>query len=688
MRRHLATLAAVCFTLGGPAAAQDGAFAPVVDALEDRDWDAARALARPLGETAQALVAWERLRAGAGTFADYRAFVAAHPDWPGLDRLREAGEAAIPGDADPEAVLAYFEEVGPQSGAGVVRQARALEALGRGEEAEAAVIDAWLTLGLDDRGQAAILKAYGALLLPYHAARAEAMLWRWRHSDTERLLGLLQPDERALAEARIALLRGSRDAPARVAAVPGVLAGHPGLAHDRFNRMASDGDYTDATALLKQRSTSVDALGDPFRWAGWRETLARWAMREGRPEEAYGLAARHFLTEGAAYAELEWLAGYLALTYLEGPSTALFHFDRMAAAVSGPISTARAHYWRGRALEALGDPEAAADAFGRAALQQTAFYGLLAADRLGLPLDPDIASAPELPDWEGAAVRQTALGQAAELLLDGGDRGAAVLFIFALAETLDRPGLGALGDWLLDRDETWLALLVGKTAAARGELIPALYHPLHAMAERDWPVETALALAVARQESEFNATVGSPVGALGLMQLMPGTAEEVATDLGLPYSRPRLTADWVYNATLGTRYLELLRDRFGDSPVLIAAGYNAGPGRPRTWITQRGDPRRGEIDIVDWIEHIPFEETRNYVMRVSEALPIYRARLSGGAVGAVQFRALLEGVPPPRLRPLVRRVTTTVTSTSSTDPAAPLPAPPAPGVRPLARPGG
>jgi soluble lytic murein transglycosylase len=170
----------------------------------------------------------------------------------------------------------------------------------------------------------------------------------------------------------------------------------------------------------------------------------------------------------------------------------------------------------------------------------------------------------------------------------------------------------------------------------------------------DLPVDPALALSIARRESEFNTGIASPVGALGLMQVMPATAEEVAGWLNLPYSRARLTSDWQYNATLGAAYLAYLQDEFGPSPVMIAAGYNAGPSRPRAWIRERGDPRLRQMDVVDWIEHIPFVETRNYVQRVTESLPVYQARLSGQA-GPVQFTALLIGQKPV-LRPVARPV--------------------------------
>jgi len=653
-----------------PLAAQSADFAPVATAMDEGDWDAAYLLALPQGEVAHTLVTWTRLREGAGALSDFEAFLAAHPHWPGLERLRREGERAILQGDDPDRVIAYFAGALPQTGEGAVRLAQAYLAQDRADLAAALLVDVWTEVGLDEEGFEALMAAFPAALAPLHTARADAMLWRWRNSDAALLLDHLEPGERALTEARIALLTGSGDANALVAAVPANLQDHPGLANARFNRLADAGDYTDATRLLMERSTSAEALGEPFRWASWRATLARWAMREGRPEQAYDIATQHFLgaegREGRFYADLEWLAGYISLRHLGNAGQAKAHFETMQAAVSGPISTARAAYWLGRAETELGQDDAATAAYQLAAQHQTAFYGLLASDHLGLSMDPAIAGRESFGDWREAGFMRGDLAVAALTLLDAGERGQAVMCIAELAQTLDRVSLGQLGDMLMARDEPWLTVLVGKTAVTRDILLPAHYFPLHPLAEMELPVSDALALSIARRESEFNYTVGSPVGALGLMQLMPGTAREVAGELDLPYSRARLTADWSYNATLGSRYLANLAETFGQSPVMIAAGYNAGPSRPRTWMSQRGDPRRGEADVIDWIESIPFTETRNYVMRVTESMPVYEARLTG-QVGPVRFMDLLRGAPPmirprarpddagvPPLRPLVR----------------------------------
>ncbi len=633
----------------------------------EQGWDVADDLAQGTDPVTHDVLTWIRLREGKGTLAEYLDFFAKRPDWPGLDRLRKAGETEIPGDAEPTDIIAFFANTAPQTGEGAVRLVQALSATGEDEAATAALRGAWLSLRLTDDGHDAMVEAFPEELALLHLARTDALLWRWLTTDARRMLPLLAPDQRALAEARIGYIRNASDLPKLIAAVPAALRGDPGLAYDRYSWLAGKGNRTEAVKILVERSTSGAALGEPFRWSGWRRSLARWEMREGRADQAYLLASRHYLTDGSAFADLEWLSGYIALKYMGDPVQALTHFQAALREVETPISVSRMQYWIGRAHEVMNQPDLAADAFTASAEHQTAFYGLLASEKLGRALDPVWAQAPIIRQTD---VFAQDLAKAAFLLLAAGERGHAVTFFADLGASLEPGALAQVGAALDEMDEQYYTLLLGKRALLRGIMVPQNYFPIHDLAAMDLPVDPALALSIARRESEFNIGIGSPVGALGLMQLMPATAEEVAGILELPYQRVRLTSDWEYNATLGAKYLAMLTEEFGPTPVMIAAGYNAGPSRPKIWMDERGDPRLREMDVVDWIEHIPFRETRNYVMRVTESLPIYRARLSGQA-GPVVFTPLLIGEKP-LLRPRAR----------------PVPKPPeeTPDVRPIARP--
>ena len=650
----------LCAVLLGAGATQPLAAQSLPAAFEaaaKSDWQAAVAQLPQSDALTQDLLIWTWLRAEDSTapFTVYRDFLARRSDWPGLDRLRAQGERSIPTGTPAAEVIAFFGGAKPQTGEGAVKLVNALSARGDTAGAEAMLRDVWRSLSLPEDGQAALLASYGRSLAALHSERADTALWAGRTGDAAAVLDLVPARDKATIAARIAMQRGANDADRLYSALPSGERENSGVALARFNQLTSRGDYTEAGAFLLARTGSAAALGQPARWANNRSLVARWLMREGDYVRAYDLARQHHLTaaDGEAFADLEWLAGYLALRFLADPATAIAHFDAMARAVSGPISMSRAGYWLGRAHERRGDQVSAAAAYAGAAQYQTAFYGLLAAERLGLPLEPALTGREVFPDWRQAPFVAAETTRAALTLLSAGQRSGAVQFFLQLARRLDRTELGQLDQILAAMNEPFFRVLVAKTALDRGILIPAAYFPIHPLAEMNLPVSRELALAIARRESEFNATVASPVGAIGLMQVMPGTAEMVSKDLGLSYDKWRLVNDWEYNVTLGAQYLADLEERFGPSPVMIAAGYNAGPRRPQEWMDARGDPRQGQIDVVDWIEMIPFKETRNYVQRVTEAIPIYRARLTG-QTGTIRFAELLIGEKPlirPRARP-------------------------------------
>jgi soluble lytic murein transglycosylase len=622
-----AVLAVSSLVSGTALASEAASLAAAMDAVRAGDWDAATATARGAGSVGRDVVEWHRLRAGRGDFDEAVAFLDRNPDWPGLDLLRRRSEGSAPYGRRATEVLAFFEGNPPQTGAGSIALASALEASGRSAEAEAQIVLAWRTQPMSTGDEASLLQRYGALLRPHHTDRLDMLLWQGESEAAERMLPRVSEGWQKLARARMALRAEAPGVDTLIAAVPASLAGDPGLAFERYQWRARKGRNADAIELAL--SVNTDALGRPASWADWRGPLSRWALREGRPRDAYRIAARHGLSEGSDYAELEWLAGYVALTRLDDPETALRHFQRFRVAVSSPISMGRAGYWEGRAEEALGNPEGAAQAYAFGAENQTSFYGLLAAERAGIPMDPSLTGTTQYPDWETAAFTSTSVFRAAVLLHDAGEDALAERFLAHIAESQDETGVGQLVDFALSLSEPHIALMIAKRAAEGGIVVPKGYYPLVNLGVTDPRVPLELALSIARRESEFDPGVMSSVGARGLMQVMPGTAQEVASKLAIDFDDRRLLTDPVYNATIGKAYLAQLIETFGHNYVLVSAAYNAGPSRPIRWMSERGDPRSGDIDVVEWIESIPFTETRNYVMRVMESLPVYRARLTG-----------------------------------------------------------
>ncbi len=621
-----------------PAALEPSRLAAAMDAVRVRDWPRAAAEAGRAGDpVAIDIVAWHRLRAGAGSWPDYTQFLSRNPDWPGLPLMRKAAEAEIP-EALPAAELrAFFTGRPPQTGRGARLLAGALD----GDAARDVIARAWVDLDLGEAEEARFLSLHNDIVTPLHEARLARLLRAGRTDAAERLLPLLAPGAAALARARIRLQTDTPGVDAAIEAVPDALADDPGLALDRFEWRLRRARWDDAEALLLARSTSAAALGAPEAWASRRRALARMAMRQGRSQTAYRLASRHFLEGGANYADLEWLSGYLALTRLGDPGQAAAHFRRFDAAVETPISKGRAGYWLGRALEAAGDPQGARAAWAAGAEHQTSFYGQLAAERGGIAPDarlagigPDarLAGAGALPGWRGRPFADTGPLRAALLLQAAGESVIATRFFLHVEESLAPQDAAALAGLAREAGLDVAAVRIGKRLAEdHGQIWPGAYYPLTSAAAQAVSVPPELALAVARQESELNPVAISPAGARGLMQLMPATAQKMAGDLGLPYDAGRLTADPAYNVRLGSGYLAEMLGRYGGSVLLAAAAYNAGPGRVDQWLREYGDPRRPGVDPIDWIEGIPFRETRNYVMRVTEGIFVYRTRLTGNA---------------------------------------------------------
>ncbi|RED12048.1 lytic transglycosylase domain-containing protein [Pontivivens insulae] len=598
-------------------------------------WADARVLASRTGEpVALDVIEWSRLRAGDANWPDYVAFTQANADWPGLARLRRAGEPKIPANARPQDVLSFMGDSGPQTGPGFVAHASALAALGRTGEANAAAVAAWQNEALGAEAQAALLARFGGVLAPHHETRLDNMLWAGRAQEAQRMFPLVSSGWRALAEARIAL-RAERDGVnALIDAIPASLQSNAGLAYDRFYWRRDRGLAT-ALDLILSQSTSAAALGQPERWARARRDMTRQAMRRGDVARAYRLSSNHFIEPGTGYdyADLEWLSGYLQLRKLRNPAAALPHFQRFAAVVDTPISLGRAGYWLGRTYEALGQTGNASAAYADAAEHQSSFYGQLAAARIGAAPDPLLAGI-ETGNWRGASFANDPRLRAAQLLFAADDWVNAELFMSRIAIDLENRGeQGLLARAALEFGRADTAVRLSKQAAREGLVFADTAYPLLDVSSVNTSLPLELIMSLARQESELNPQAISRVGARGLMQLMPDTAREVSRDLGVPYSFDGLTSNPAYNIRLGTTYLEGLMTQFRGSYVMSAAGYNAGPSRPISWSSRYGDPRPLNVEqAVDWIEGIPFNETRNYVMRVIEGMHVYRQRLNGGGV--------------------------------------------------------
>lgn len=612
------------------AEAQDAArLARALDAADRRDYAAAAAEARGADPVVGDLVEWRRLQRGDGGYAEALGFLRRRADWPRAFMIREEAERIMPPGRPLSELREFFGESRPRTGAGSLRLAEALRAAGDEAAARAEITRAWTRMALNEDERRRFESGWGEVVRPLAAERLDAMLWRGEETQARAVLPLVGPDLRRLAEARMALRARRPGVDALIDAVPRSLANDPGLAFERFLWRDRAGFDVEAESMLARQTGSESLLGRPEAWADRRVAFVREAFRQGRAAEAYRLASLHQMSaaDGWPYADLEFLAGWIALRGLGDAARAAEHFVNLWNGVETPISKGRGGYWAGRAFEALGRERDAAEWYRRAAEHSTSFYGQLAAEKIGLDPTPALAETLGV-EWPDGSFASSDWPRVIRLLQEAGHKDRALWFIEALADDLTAPrDFAALADLAVSIGRPDGAVRTGKAAAGKGIVVMDAYYPTPPLLLGEGAVEPALAMAIARQESELNPEAVSPAGARGFMQLMPGTAQKVSRDLGIAYRPEALLSDPAYNARLGKTYLAEQLAAFAGAKALAAAAYNAGPSRAQEWIGRFGDPRRPEVDAVDWVETIPFNETRNYVQRVLEGLHVYRARL-------------------------------------------------------------
>lgn len=638
-RRHLATVTSTLLTKADIAAITDA-----YNEADRKNWPEAMRHAKRLSDPVAAkLILWSKLVAkdSGATLAEVTAFQAQNPDWPRQALLtRRAEEALLAYPTSGQDAITWFSAHPPVTGEGRIRFGKALISANQKEAGQKWIRRAWVENDFEPARQKEILANFRAYLTPAtHKARLDRLLSDRRTTDAKAVAALIGEDARALTEARIRLIARSSKADDALARVPHALQDDRGLLFDRIRYERKRGNDGMTVPMILTAPAKPHHAVNADAWWVERKIAARVALADGQYKDAYAIVSQHGLKDGADYAEAEFLCGWIALQYLNKPSDALAHFLRLKEAVSTPISKARSEYWAARAASAQGDRKMAALYYRLASHYPTTFYGQLGAvalasleggdARLKLKNDPAPSAA------EKAEFRKLELVHAAQILHDINRDDQAWSFMLHLADILDEPQqLAQLSDMALGFNDRKLSLRVAKTAAQRNMLLPQRAYPVSFMPAytmKGPPVEKALVYGLSRQESEFDPAARSPVGARGLMQLMPATARMTARQISVPYSTDRLTTDPAYNAMLGSAHLGDLIEGYSGSYVMGIAAYNAGATRVSEWQGQYGDPRSTAVDPIDWIENIPFSETRNYVQRVMENLEIYRTRLKGSA---------------------------------------------------------
>ena len=565
------------------------------------------------------------------------AFLDAAPKWPLTESLLKRAERSLYVNEDPpQLILEHFSKRKPVTAEGSLALARALIATGDAEGARAQVQKVWSNADIDASLEKSVASEFGKLLtIDDHKKRMWRLVYAQESNGAIRAAKRLPGDYQKAAAVAQKLLRGESGADKKYAALPSGMRESLGMKYALARYYRKIEAYGKARTVLASVPGDAAKMGDAEAWWVERRIVARHSVglsNKGAAKAGYQIAKAHGFKDGDNAIEGEFLAGWIALRYLKNPETALGHFNRLSDIADSRTEKARAGYWTGRALEALGRKGEAKAAYKTAAQYSTIYYGQLAREKIGLGSVPEEIESGKASGAAQAKVDKDEVARAFKLVAEAGGKNELYMFLWAFANRFTSTDeMNAVADLAWTEGGPTMAVRLAKAAASKNLDIDAWGYPVRALP--DWkqigkPVERPLVFALARQESEFNPTAGSAVGAQGLMQIMPGTAKLIAKQYGLRYSSGVLTGDPAYNVKLGAAHLGDLIEDFGGSYVLTLVAYNAGPRRSREWLAEYGDLRNGEADPIDWVESIPFQETRQYVQKVLQNLHVYRSRLA------------------------------------------------------------
>jgi soluble lytic murein transglycosylase len=626
-----------------PFAAAESAATPAADvALVKEALDLTRrgktseatAVERTIGDPlARKLVEWSILRgenndAGFGRLAD---FIAENPSWPSIVTLRRRTEGALWDERRNDATVhAFFSSSKPVTAKGKFALARALLARGDKDGAAQLVRQAWREDACSSDVERIVMEQFSDVLTRAdHKVRMDRAFYDEDAATGMRMGQLLGGTELAIAKARAAVIGKSSKAHALLEAVPSSARQDAGYLFSHVQWLRRNDKIEQAARLMLTAPRNAAALNNLDEWWTERKVIARKLLDEGDHKTAYRIASEGVAPAKETYrGDHEFTAGWIALRFLRDPNAAYQHFARVGHGTSHPTTLARGEYWQGRAAEAAGHEREARAHYQAAAQYSTAYYGQIARAKLGMG---ELALRRPPEGAQRAALMNLEVVRAVQLLYAADARELVIPFVADLAErAVDPAALVAVAEVARKNDDARAMLLIGKGALARGLALDIYAFPTNGIPQFRLvgpPVDKSVVYAIARQESAFNPAAVSRAKALGLMQVLPGTGKLIAKKFGFPFDQKRMLSDPAYNAAMGAAELGDVLEGYRGSYILSFVAYNAGRGRVRQWIEKYGDPRDPNVDPIDWVERIPFTETRNYVQRVLENMQVYRAQL-------------------------------------------------------------
>jgi soluble lytic murein transglycosylase len=579
-------------------------------------------------------------------------FLTAAPKWPLAETLMKRAELTLYTNRESaDRILSHFAKRKPLLIEGKLALARANLATGNKEAARDLVKNVWGDATLDVAFEKSISSEFGSLLsADDHKRRMWRLVYAQESNAAIRNSKRLGGDYQNAAKVAQELLRNVAGADKKYGKLPSAMREQLGMKYALVRYLRKLERYSKARAIL---ATIPSDAGDVDAWWVERRIIARHSVglnRNDAVKAAYQIAKAHGSAKGVNAVEGEFLAGWIALRSLKDPETALRHFSKLEVIAESGTEKARAQYWKGRTFSALGEKQKAREAFETAAKYSTIYYGQLAREQIGLGKVPKIINGGQASAAAKATVDRDEVVRALNLMVKANGKSSVNMFVWSLASRFNNVDeMNAAAAIVKQHGGTTMALRLAKASSTRNLDIDHWAYPTKALPS--WkhmgkPVEASLVYGLSRQESEFDPQAGSKVGAQGLMQIMPGTAKLITKQYRMPYAPAKLLGDPAYNVKLGAAHLGDLIAEYNGSYVLTLVAYNAGPRRVREWVAEYGDPRSSKVDAIDWVESIPFQETRQYVQKVLQNTQVYRARLAPETMRPMTAD-LKRGGPPP-----------------------------------------
>tara|TARA_Y100000031_G_scaffold85213_1_gene93871 strand:+ start:821 stop:3019 length:2199 start_codon:yes stop_codon:yes gene_type:complete len=615
-------------------------------ALEKKKWLTAIKIAKKAKDkTIFKLIYWLYLKepSNAASFYDYVTFINLNPHYPRISRLKYLAEHKINLNTVPrDFVIKWFNGKDPLSSFGKIKLGEIYIKQKNVEKGSQLIKEGWIKARLSKSDLKYLKRKYKKIITTKDVIkRADWLAWEGKHWDLGRMLRYLPKGYLNLYRARQLLMSNSYGVDIAINNVPKELKNDIGLQYDRLKWRRRRGRLDPSLEILFNITTDPSKLIRPDIWWKERSILTRSLIYKKKYALAYKVCSNHSMSEGSEYASAEWLSGWVALTFLEDPNMALQHFKNFYNNVGYPISLSRGAYWMGRAYKTIGNNQKSQKWFNEAIKYLNTYYGQLAFQEIYPEKTFSLNEQPKVGEKYKEEFNKNELVKSIKLLNELNKTLYAKDLLKHLAKLNIEKGSEILaGELSIEIDRYDFAIQIAKEASYEKRYYNKLNYPVieipNVVNKKRMP-KPELVLAIIRQESEFDHNANSAVGAKGMMQLMTYTARLVAKSAKMSYSKNKLKNNPSYNIKLGSYYLTGLLESYEGSYPFALAAYNAGPKRVKYWKKINGNPQKGKIDYVNWIELIKFDETRNYIQRVLENINVYRFMLSGKPIRIYNF---------------------------------------------------